>query len=156
LGILKRVEDSKGNITNMTYDWLGRKKAMTDPDMGSWSYDYDNNGNLTSQMDAKGQTIFMVYDALNRLTNKTYTGGPGMNNVRYSYDSGVNGLGRRTGMNDYVSNPQTPEIYDYAYAYDARGRLTSESKVIDSVTCTTGYSYDYADRVYQITYPITN
>ncbi len=41
----------------MTYDTLSRKTSMYDPDMGYWVYTYDANGNLTSQKDAKNQTI---------------------------------------------------------------------------------------------------
>ena len=153
LGNLKRVKDAKGNITTMTYDKLGRKIGMTDPDMGVWSYEYDKNGNLISQTDAKDQTINMAYDALNRLVSKTYPVGSGMNNINYRYDEGVNGLGRKTGMNDYISNPESPEIYDYSYAYDARGRLTEEDKNIDSADYTTSYTYDGLDRAVDITYP---
>ena len=36
LGNLVQVTDANNNMTTMTYDWLSRKTAMTDPDMGSW------------------------------------------------------------------------------------------------------------------------
>ena len=35
-------------------------------------YGYDGVGNLTSKTDRKNQTIQYVYDALNRLSSKTY------------------------------------------------------------------------------------
>jgi YD repeat-containing protein len=35
-----------GATTSLTYDQGGRKTQMTDPDMGTWSYDYDPLGNL--------------------------------------------------------------------------------------------------------------
>jgi YD repeat-containing protein len=60
---------------------------MTDPDMGTWSYAYDNNGNFTHQNDAKNQSVTLSYDALNRLTGKTYPAGLGMTDVTYTYDS---------------------------------------------------------------------
>ena len=56
LGNLKQVTDSLNNTSTMNYDWLSRKTGMTDPDMGTWSYKYDANGNLTSQTDNKTQT----------------------------------------------------------------------------------------------------
>ena len=52
---LSGVTDSAGNVTTMTYDLLGRKTAMTDPDMGTWSYRYDKNDNLIEQTDANLQ-----------------------------------------------------------------------------------------------------
>ncbi|MCB9140145.1 MAG: hypothetical protein H6642_17535 [Caldilineaceae bacterium] len=48
----------------------GRKTAMTDPDMGSWSYAYNNVGSLTRQQDGNGNWIYLEYDNLHRLTGK--------------------------------------------------------------------------------------
>ena len=70
-GNLTQTKDAHNNITTITYDKLGRKTAMDDPDMGAWSYGYDLNGNLAWQMDSEGQQIDFTYDALNRLTRKT-------------------------------------------------------------------------------------
>jgi len=92
LGNLIKVTDDKGNITTMKYDSLSRKIGMSDPDMGScgdltvlnpssdfpwydtpcWNYEYDPNGNLLTQQDAKGQRISFTYDALNRLKTKEF------------------------------------------------------------------------------------
>ncbi len=69
---LTKVTDAANNLTTISYDELGRKTAMTDPDMGSWSYSYDAVGNLTKQTDAKSQAIEFDYDKLNRLTRKWY------------------------------------------------------------------------------------
>src|SRR5205823_6006282 len=35
---LTAVTDAAGNPTSITYDTLGRKLSMSDPDMGAWSY----------------------------------------------------------------------------------------------------------------------
>ncbi len=37
---LTSVSDALGNSTSLTYDTLGRKLTMTDPDMGAWVYTY--------------------------------------------------------------------------------------------------------------------
>ena len=71
LGNLVQVSDAKGNQTTITYDSLSRKIAMSDPDMGKWSYLYDKNGNLTGQTDAKNQTIAYQYDELSRPQKRT-------------------------------------------------------------------------------------
>ncbi len=60
LDLLTNVRDNAGNLTSISYDTLGRKGQMTDPDMGTWSYAYDTIGNLTGQTDAKNQTIVLV------------------------------------------------------------------------------------------------
>lgn len=148
-GNLIQVTDAKSNVTGMTYDWLGRKTAMSDPDMGDWSYTYDDNGNLLTQTDAKGQVITLSYDELNRPTGKTYPAESGMTNVTYSYDSvagGNFGKGRRTGMADAAGST--------TYKYDARGRLVEENRSITGAgVYTTRFAYDGADRLTTVTYP---
>lgn len=62
---------------------------MIDPDMGTWAYAYDNDGNLTSQTDNKGQTIKMYYDVLNRVTWKDVPpngSSPGAEDMTFFYD----------------------------------------------------------------------
>ncbi len=67
---LLQVTDDAGNVSIMSYDPLGRKETMQDPDMGEWGYAYDARGNLIGQLDAKGQLLTLSYDPLGRLTNK--------------------------------------------------------------------------------------
>ena len=69
---LTKVTDAAGNLTTISYDDLGRKTSMTDPDMGSWIYSYDAVGNLIEQTDAKSQVIEFAYDKLSRLVRKWY------------------------------------------------------------------------------------
>lgn len=59
-----------GLTTTLGYNRAGQKTSMSDPDMGNWSYAYDGAGNLTSQTDARGCTLYMTYDPLYRLTPK--------------------------------------------------------------------------------------
>lgn len=42
---------------------------MNDPDLGSWSYVHDDNGNVVSQTDGRGVTLTMAYDGLDRPTS---------------------------------------------------------------------------------------
>ena len=137
------------------YNLLGQKTSMSDPDMGAWSYTYDNAGNLQTQTDARTCVTTFSYDALNRLTGKSYAG-PGAcgttTAVSYSYDSttgGNKGVGRRTGMSEGADSSTS-------WVYDERGRVTKETKVIGGTgggTFMTQWSYDAADRVSVLTYP---
>ncbi|MBV7326890.1 hypothetical protein KFU94_01250 [Chloroflexi bacterium TSY] len=63
------VNDATGTpvTSTMEYDSLGRKIAMSDPDMGDWQYAYDVAGNRVLQIDAKGDRVCSYYDELNRL-----------------------------------------------------------------------------------------
>lgn len=67
LNHLLTVVDAKGNRTEMDYYPPGTKNYMRDPDLGSWGYSYDWNGNLTRQTSGKGQQTEYTYDALNRI-----------------------------------------------------------------------------------------
>jgi RHS repeat-associated protein len=93
------------------------------------------------------------YDALNRLTSKTYS--DTTPTVTYSYDqTSYNGLiitygkGRRTGMVN--GSGQT------AWSYDPGGRILTEKRTISGVTKTTSYTYNLAGLVASITYPTSN
>ena len=88
----------------MGYDVHGRKTYMNDPDMGVWTYLYDDNGNLIEQKDAEGHYLCFWYDGLNRMTTKgTYTSScaiqtlpaVGVTNwlATWTYDSATNGMG---------------------------------------------------------------
>jgi len=146
---LTLVTDTLTNTTVITYDALGRKTGMTDPDMGTWAYAYDAVGNLISQTDARGCVINFGYDALNRLSGKTYGGPPpcgSMPAVGYSYDQGAYGIGRRTGMTDGSGST--------TWSYDARGRVTQETKTISGVdSFMTSYTYYPNDQVETMTHP---
>ncbi len=138
---------SRGGATvTMTYDSAGRKLTMSDPDMGYWTYVYDGVGNLTSQTDARGCTVTMSYDLLNRLTSKSSSGtGCGEQvSTTYTYDLGTNGIGRRTSMSSgSVSN---------SWTYDVRGRVLSAT-VHAGTDYTTSWTYNDADLPVSMTYP---
>jgi YD repeat-containing protein len=120
---------------------------MTDPDMGSWSYTYDLNGNLHQQTDAKGQVITFDYDELDRVETKSYsTSDP---TVIYTYDLAVNGIGRIYS----VTNTDVTTTYD---EYDGMGRVKSVTKTISGDQArTTAYEYDFSGKLTRTTYPDT-
>ncbi len=147
-GDLLDVTDHHGNLTTISYDTLGRKTGMSDPDMGVWSYAYDPNSNLISQTDAKNQTITFGYDNLNRLVSKTYsTSDP---NVTFSYDnlSISNGRGRLY----QTTNGQVTDTID---GYDALGNVLSNTRTLSGApqSYTTQTSYDLSGKPVTLTYP---
>ena len=140
---LVTVTDAESLTTTYQYDDFGRVASETSPDTGTTSYAYDAAGNLTSKTDANGTVITYSYDLLNRLTGVSFT--DAAQDITYTYDEGVNGLGRLTGMSDPSGT--------YVYGYNADGNLVSVQKTVDGVTYTTGYDYDEAGLLTGMTYP---
>jgi len=52
--------DPDQNSIITTYNSLGRKTSMNDPDMGQWQYQYDANGNLTFQPMPKCKPLSLI------------------------------------------------------------------------------------------------
>ena len=134
--------------SSIHYDFVGRKTAMTDADLGSWSYDYNTLGQLTRQTDARDQTSCLYYDSLGRMRGRvlrsdenctaTVTDADLTNS--YSYDP----QGRVQG----VSNAAVTR----SFSYDSYSRLNSESVTIDSLTRSSSYGYDNYHRPTTVTY----
>ena len=135
-----------------TYDMLGRALSSTTPEAGTIAYAYPTGsgscaGVLTSvctRTDANGTSSTYTYDALNRLTGKTYGGstiGTGTASVGYSYDQTsyngltiTNGVGLRTGMSDGSGAT--------AWSFDGTGHTLAIRKTVNSVTKQANYSYN--------------
>ena len=138
------------------------------PESGTISYSYDDDGNLITKTAPKQNQLGTAtvsttysYDALNRLTGKSYNDGS-TPSVQFAYDgsnptgcsppgitpSATNLIGRRSGMCD--SSGAT------AWSYDPLGRQITEKRTINgtsAITNSIGYTYNYDGSVATITYP---
>ncbi|GJL61396.1 MAG: hypothetical protein NPIRA04_00500 [Nitrospirales bacterium] len=111
-------------------------------------YEYDGNGNLTKQTDAKGQQIHFQYDTLNRRIQKDFETQKtlGSGDVVYTYDGSThNRIGRLQKVKDGSGTT--------TFFYDVMGRVIKTDKVVDGTTYTTQSAYDGLGRVTQLTYP---
>jgi RHS repeat-associated protein len=157
---------SAWRVRRFTYDSLSRLVASTNPESGAICYGtisggtcqkngYDANGNLIYRTDARGILITYTYDALNRLTQKTYS--DSTPTVTIAYDgttiSGcsptltiTDGIDRRTAMCDGAGWE--------SWAYDSRGHVLTDRRNTNSVTKDTTYAYNYAGGTTSITYPL--
>jgi RHS repeat-associated protein len=157
---------------SFVYDSLSRLTSATNPESGNITYTYDANGYVlskTSPMPNKipadtsspqTLTISYSYDALNRVTLKTYS--DGATPVRYGYDgvaltgctltpptiTDTNPVGRRTSMcSDGTSSSWALDITSGV------GWKTTEKKTIGSVTQTITAQSNFGGVLYQTTYP---
>lgn len=139
----KSIQPSGGaGATSITYDDItGMQSTLTDPNSGTSTYLYNGYGELISQQDGNLKTTVMDYDKLGRIKTKT----TGTIVTSYHYDpSGA--LGRV----DYVTKTDGSGI---VYKYDARTRVTEETRSKGSDAFTFKYEYDGKSRVSKETYP---
>ena len=163
-----RVIDANGNVASMTYDGYDRQTQWNFPDkvtVGAVSatdyeaYSYDANGNRTSLRKRDGREIDYSFDALNRVTAKTFVGGGACvsgfvctapptgaaRNVYYDYDS----RGLQTGA--HFDNATGADAA--LNTYDAFGRLISSTVAMGGVSRTVSHLYDADGNRIRVTHP---
>jgi RHS repeat-associated protein len=148
---------------NFTYDSLGRLLTAYNPEAGSMSYQYDNAGNLSSKVEPKPNqlwgssqtvTVTYAYDALNRLTDKTYSDGTQNSSYRYDYASFL-GQSFSHPIGRQVAATAASNTIESFSSYDQMGRVTSTVQCNPSVTgCKTFVaSYDKLGDMTSLAYP---
>lgn len=148
------VTDANGNRTTYTYGGnltlLIRQSFPSVSSVGQSSttdyesYEYDANGNRTLLRKRDGRTISYAYDALNRITSKTYPQG-GARAVYYSYD-----LRNLPTATRFDSSTGAEMISN---AYDGSGRLIRTTVVMSGTSRTLNYAYDANGNRTQVTHP---
>jgi RHS repeat-associated protein len=173
---LLQVNQSGIGSRTFTYDSLSRLLTASNPESGAISYTYDANGNLlTKTAPAPNQTgtttvtTTYQYDALNRLTKKSYSDGA-TPATTFAYDSGCdptyyhNQIGRLDVSSvpgwascigyDSMGRLADKDMYDpksnlyyLDYTYDLLGDITSQTAGYGSAT----YTYNTAGRPITVT-----
>jgi RHS repeat-associated protein len=155
------TDSSQWRTRSFAYDGLSRLTQAVAPESGTTNYYYvtaagaNCSGDTSKRCrvtDARSITTTLAYDALARLTGKTYSDTTPA--VSYSYDqtsfnglSITNGNGLRTGMTD--SSGST------AWSYDSMGRVLTRQQTIAGVTKSIGHTYNLDGSVATMTYPST-
>lgn len=161
LGNLTQVSQGEQNRT-FAYSSLSRLTSATMPEMCRQqsaqcvpvpiTFEYDGGGNLKKKTDPRllsdGQTHLTVsyeYDALNRVTTRTYN--DDTPDVTYTYDTAPGGRGLVAAVSSSAS------VYSYN-SYDALGRVKSSSQTTGGVTyAMPDYQYNFADGITSEQYP---
>ncbi|HEY3352256.1 MAG TPA: RHS repeat-associated core domain-containing protein [Polyangia bacterium] len=159
LGRRTRSVDAAGNVTQVTFDSLGRVIQKSDPDQGLWTYQYNDLGQLVVETDALNQRTTLSYDTLGRVIKRLYADntwdwfefdslGGGWSNGRLTASiSGCSAANQGTcvvGANSVTTTA----------AYDQMGRrLSFGSRVGTGPSYTISHAYDIAGRLTSVTYP---
>jgi RHS repeat-associated protein len=98
-------EVSTENVITVSIDMLGRKTSYTDPDKGTWTYNYDANGNLVRQQDGVGNVLRFDYDAVNR-PSKKYRGNVEAAVYTYTVTGKLAGASYSSGVDFYRYTPR--------------------------------------------------
>ena len=155
-GQLVQVTDDHGHVTTETYDNLGRRTAIGNPDTGLTQTVYDLVGHqvaqITPDLRARHQQISFGYD-FSRLVSISYPDNP-QNDVSYTYgppgapDNGAGGLVKTTDASGVLLD-----------SYGKLGEITKEVRTLNTFvgfsrpTYTTQYTYDTFGRLQQMVYP---
>lgn len=137
-GNLVSVTDPNGNATAYVFDDLGQMVQQSSPVSGVTTYAYDAAGNLVATTDANGATTTRTYDAADRILTAVSTcTGSDTEQVTWTYDDSSPakfGIGRLASMTDPSGST--------AYAYERRGLLRNEDRMIGSWSSATPYAHD--------------
>jgi len=146
---------------SFTYNSLKQLVSATNPESGAICYgptaspcteNYDGNGNLLYRTDSRGVTTSYTYDALSRVTAKSYSDGatPG---VFYAYDTATLGIGRLASVSTAALG-SIPAFSTLVTSYDALGHPTASTQTIGSANSYTfSYTYNLAGGLTKETYP---
>jgi RHS repeat-associated protein len=140
-----KVIDPLGNQIVTNYNVRGFKMSMSDPDMGSWTYDYFPTGELKTQTDAKGQVGNYTYDRVAR--PKTRIEPEGTTTWTYGASAASHNVGRLVSVT-------SPGGYAEAYTFDGFGRPSNVTTTIDGTGYVVTSAYDSLTGLLDsVTYP---
>jgi len=140
-GLLDRVTDPLGHVTDYDYDARGRVTAITFAAGTAVAavrrYEYDAPGNVTAVIDENGQRTEYEYDVMNR---RTLTRDPLGNVTRFEYDAAGN-LSEETDARGHAT----------AYEYDGANRRT---QVVDALGNVGAFRFDHQGNLVEATGPL--
>jgi RHS repeat-associated protein len=138
------VAGTQDQVTRYAYNGFGERIYENSPATGATTFYRDKTGNIIRQVNSASQETVNTYDARNRLLTVSYTGASA-ENISYTYDQDVNGIGRLTGVADQ-SGSQT-------LVYDDEGYVDYINYSIEGKAYSINYDFDKAGLLQKVVYP---
>jgi RHS repeat-associated protein len=154
LGNLRTVSQGVQS-RSFVYDSLSRLTSATNPESGTISYSYDNNGNLIKKIDARGVETNSSYDAINRVKRRWYTGtalNPATPEVNYYYEGAGEASAVANSKGQLTRVQSTVSTYRYT-GFDVMGGVTGSTQTTDNKSYSMSYGYNLAGLLTSQTYP---
>jgi RHS repeat-associated protein len=159
------AQDAGGSVLSATYNDLGQRTDLFDPDAGHWQFTYDALGEVIDQTDARGVVTNHVYDVLGRLTQRTATNnGASDASLKVIQDTWVYdppGAAGGAGLLDYAARQKgsstllLAQIWKESNSYESSTkRLSSQTTTLDGQASPwqTSYTYDSFGRPFTTGY----
>jgi len=157
----------------MSYDKLGHKLSVKDPDKGQWNYQYNALGKMTQETFGLSGKTTMTYDLLNRMVART--DGGGTSTWTYGKDKTQHNVGKLIAVNGVanvsvnrqglvqISHANSAQVlkaesdglspYSKAIIYNTLGLPESVTLELNGTSYTTTTTYDTDSRPATIKYP---
>ncbi len=123
------IKTPDNTVTAFEYDAFGRQTKLIDPSAGAIQYEYNAEGLLFKQINARNQTIeynqYTDWGQPKKIITPEQT-------IDYTYDATYKRVTKIT----------SGTHYEVSYAYDALGRVKSETEKEGTITLVKDYTYD--------------
>jgi RHS repeat-associated protein len=154
--------DGDGNLkyrTLIEYDKKNRVKAFNEATADAnfkteYTYDADNRVTKVRYNSSDTSKVDYVYDKLNRITSRTVTNGTSSYATQFAYAPGATTYGENVTapLVNSITQGEGENAMNFAYTYDNRGNITSETRNGLSTT----YVYDALGQFVRVNDPHEN
>ena len=127
-----------------TYDVLGRRTQLTDPDAGSRSFTFNAFGEVTEERDAAARAVVYERDGLGRVVSRTDDRGAAL----YIWDTALHGVGS-------LAAARSADGILTRFAYDVAGRQERKTTTVAGVDYSMTRGYDHAGRLAWKGFPVS-